>query len=191
MRDMGIPEDDINGKFSISLKLWPSHEQFNVRKGNGMSLNQTVPSDLPGHNKYLLNVHMLVILTWREPFTKPLACLWICFLSYFPPFFSLSITPTIYVSIFLFSLSFISLFPIPLSLQHSLHCSCMCCISPSISHLLALVYTISLCSCVISLLMVFLYSFLVSPFPCSVCCPSVWQHGLQAREKFRTSHHAE
>lgn len=100
--------------------------------------------------------------------------------------FSLFLTPAIHVSIFVFSLSFISLF---LSLQHSLLLTCL--LSPSISHLLTLVYTISLFSCVISLLMVFLYPFLVSPFPCCVCCPSVWQYGLQAREKFRTSHHAE
>lgn len=34
-------------------------------------------------------------------------------------------------------------------------------------------------------------SVLLSPFPCSVCCSSVWQHGFQGGEKFRTSHNAK
>ena len=44
MRDMGIPEDDINGKFSISSKLWSSHQQFNLRKGKwiGYKSNCTI-----------------------------------------------------------------------------------------------------------------------------------------------------
>ena len=126
MRDMGIPEDDINGKFSIFLKLWHSHQQCNLRKGNRMSINQTALSHLPGHNEYLLNVHMLVILTWREPCTKPLGCSWICFLSYICTslllFLHLSLLPFLY-------------FLIPLSPALSPLLTCL--LSPSISHLLA------------------------------------------------------
>lgn len=37
----------------------------------------------------------------------------------------------------------------------------------------------------------YLCSVLLSPFPCSVCRSSVWQHGFQGGEKFRTSHNAK
>ena len=101
---------------------------------------------------------------------------------------SLSITPAVFFALFLFPLLLLPYSSLTLALPLLLACL----LTPSISHWSAhtSLYCIHLLICGIFANVILCY-FLLSPFPCSVCCPSVWQHGLQAREKLRTSHHAK
>ena len=138
-----------------------------------MSLNQTVPSPLPDHNEYLLNVHML---HFREDHLQNFLLVHLVFLLFFPCLpLSPSLTPAIFLSLFLFSFPSLPYSSFSVLLPPLL----MSLLTPSISHWCAHIgfYCIHVPVCSIFANLV-LCSSLLSPFPCGVCCPSVWQHGL-------------